>query len=290
MIKYLSTLLILCSTLTLNAQNKEKLRIIDDLQYNSITAQEATILQKSDNAMSQVRARIQVDTIDPQKKIIIKHQSPKSNKITGDELYQNNIEGVVYLGIGVLTNNSPTLQIRAATGWVLDETGICMTNFHIIENFLNTMNAKILTITTIDQKVYAVTEVLNYSKNEDYAIIKVDTRGDKLKALTIGPDPGAGTPVSIIANPAYQCFYYSQGVVTRHYKNHKKKAEYMQVTADFAQGSSGGPVFDPFGNVVGMVASTLTVYHNPREEKQTQMVLRNCVPMYNMLQHIIQKE
>jgi S1-C subfamily serine protease len=59
----------------------------------------------------------------------------------------------------------------------------------------------------------------------------------------------------------------------------------MTVTADYAKGSSGGPVFNETGEVVGMVSSTNSIYteSGPGQDKMTpkgqlQMVIRNCVP------------
>lgn len=54
----------------------------------------------------------------------------------------------------------------------------------------------------------------------------------------------------------------------------------MSVTADFAQGSSGAPIVNRQGNVVGMVCSTKSLYHEDPAGCQThlQMVLKNGVP------------
>lgn len=59
---------------------------------------------------------------------------------------------------------------------------------------------------------------------------------------------------------------------------------WMTVTAEYAAGSSGGPVYDESGRVVGMVSSTESIYYGgkkPGEKTPSgdfQMVIRNCVP------------
>jgi S1-C subfamily serine protease len=55
----------------------------------------------------------------------------------------------------------------------------------------------------------------------------------------------------------------------------------MAITADYAKGSSGGPVLNARGEVVGMVSSTNSIYYT-REKGQNQnlqMVIKSCVPV-----------
>jgi hypothetical protein len=53
----------------------------------------------------------------------------------------------------------------------------------------------------------------------------------------------------------------------------------LQVTCDFAVGSSGAPITDDRGNVVGIAQSTTTVLVDPdAEPAETQMVARSAVP------------
>ena len=56
----------------------------------------------------------------------------------------------------------------------------------------------------------------------------------------------------------------------------------MSITADYAKGSSGGPVLNPAGEVVGMVSSTQSIYYesdNGQPKGPLQMVVKNCVPV-----------
>ena len=53
----------------------------------------------------------------------------------------------------------------------------------------------------------------------------------------------------------------------------------LQVTCDFAMGSSGAPVTDDCGNVVGIAQSTSTVVVDPDADPvETQMISRSAVP------------
>jgi len=55
----------------------------------------------------------------------------------------------------------------------------------------------------------------------------------------------------------------------------------MCITADYARGSSGGPVLNEQGAVVGMVCSTRTTYYGEKDKEKdndVQMVVKFCIP------------
>jgi S1-C subfamily serine protease len=52
----------------------------------------------------------------------------------------------------------------------------------------------------------------------------------------------------------------------------------MAITADYAKGSSGAPVLDDTGSVVGIVSATNSIYYTP-PQKNLQMVIKSCIPV-----------
>jgi hypothetical protein len=72
--------------------------------------------------------------------------------------------------------------------------------------------------------------------------------------------------VRVVSHPGYFFWFFSAGQVGNHFE--ESGVDWVNITADFGQGSSGAPVFDELGNVVGQVTSTLTLFATgPAEEE-----------------------
>ena len=144
-------------------------------------------------------------------------------------------------------------------------------------------------VLTKDGKVSPVVEILAADKSADIAIFRV--KGEGFTPLALGNSSKVGGDVHIIAHPDSRFFSYTSGNVSRYYKSSNGKATWMAVTAEFARGSSGGPVMDEMGNVVGMVANTQSIYYPKRKKTDFrgpfQMVIRNCVPV-NAIRKLIE--
>ena len=70
---------------------------------------------------------------------------------------------------------------------------------------------------------------------------------------------------------------------TAEHANLEKLTRTIEITADYGVGSSGGPVLDMSGNVVGMVSNTQGVYADPKERRNFQMNFHICVPAESIL-------
>jgi S1-C subfamily serine protease len=141
---------------------------------------------------------------------------------------------------------------------------------------------------TADGRFFPVVAVLATDKAHDVALLRVEAKD--LAFLPLRDDAPAGTPILCYSHPASTFGCVSEGLITRYFKSNetdRKGAVFMQTTADYARGSSGGPILDHYGNAVGMVASTSPVFTSPtlthtatKDAKPTttsqQMVRHNC--------------
>ncbi len=147
-----------------------------------------------------------------------------------------------------------------ATGWIASADGVVVTNYHVVDKD----NDHLLGVMTPDGRVFPVVEVLTGNKAGDAAVLRIDTGGESLPWLRLAPGAQVGEKVGVISHPSRRLFVYTQGVVSRFHTMPQRNADgkapvFMSITADYAVGSSGGPVVNARGEVVGMVASTSTV-------------------------------
>ena len=66
----------------------------------------------------------------------------------------------------------------------------------------------------------------------------------------------------MLSHPDNAFYSLTEGILSRYFVSRAdgKATTMLSTTADFAVGSSGGPLFDDCGNVIGMVASTSSIY------------------------------
>lgn len=165
-----------------------------------------------------------------------------------------------------------------ATAWCISSDGLMVTNHHVFEN----AQGDAWGVCGFNGKVYPVKEILAANETEDLALFRVVARG--LRALPLGPDVPVGAEIRIVSHPAGHCFVETFGRVSRYFRKPPDGdgpgPVMMAVTADYARGSSGGPVVNAAGSVVGMVSSTQTITYGEKGHQDggpVQMIIKNCV-------------
>lgn len=168
-----------------------------------------------------------------------------------------------------------------ASAWALSTDGIMITNHHVFDE----AKEGAIGVCGIDGKTHRVTEILAADPANDIAIFRVDGKG--LKPLPIGDTAPVGEQVEVVSHPNGRYFTHTYGHVSRYHKRPCSPDDpghvLMSITADYAKGSSGAPVLNGKGEVIGMVRSTQSIYYkgakgeNPGQ--MLQMVVKDCVPI-----------
>jgi len=186
-------------------------------------------------------------------------------ELTPAEIYRQYRDSVVI--VGNLYANGKSTQ---GSGFVLDSSGIVVTAHHVIDKPAAVSRG----VMTFTGDVYPITEILAASKSADVAIVKIDANG--LKSVPLGTRDDEGSTVTVISHPALKYFSLAQGHISRYWLAtlHGEVVLRMDITADIAEGSSGGPVFNSRGEVAGMVSSSRGL--------RGAMVLRTTVPAFSI--------
>src|SRR5260221_388886 len=171
----------------------------------------------------------------------------------------------------------------AAGGFLVTPDGACVTSLHVV----NGKGARGFVALTRDGRVLPVREVLAADPLEDLVILQLDVpEGEALSSLPLAVDPApVGSPVGVMSHPDERFYLFTMGSVGRHtvWRERGGSEHFMSITADFAKGSSGCPVLDERGAVVGVANNTESIYYDdngkPRQT-DTQMVVKNATPSW----------
>jgi len=118
----------------------------------------------------------------------------------------------------------------------------------------------------------------------------VETSG--LTPLPFATGSVVGEPVYVLSSPQQRLHAFTNGMISRYFIHREpgqKPVTRVAITAEYATGSSGSPVFNSQGAVIGMISSTssLSAETKPGNDHDThQMVVRNCVPVEAVLKMI----
>jgi S1-C subfamily serine protease len=227
-------------------------------------------------------------TIDPCR---VRLADPSNRPLSSEELFERVRTSVVVMAALEPAAEENRHDLSLATGFVIDPAGIVVTNYHVVD----LPGAPVLAVETGDGIIHPVTEILAVSPFADIAICRLGGV-DRLPALPLVAGAKPGQRLHALSHPDGALYSFTEGILSRYFVHRADgQAKTMfTTTVDFAVGSSGGPLVDDRGNVVGMVSSTLAVYatddlpHGERRDEEAppgdfQMGLNMCVPAADIL-------
>jgi serine protease Do len=130
----------------------------------------------------------------------------------------------------------------SGSGFFISSDGRIVTNYHVIDFALSG------TVTTNDGREYPITSILGYDKDLDLAIIKIAGTGFPWCILGDSANVVVGQPVVAIGSPLGLQNTVSEGIVSKIW------SDAIQTTAAISHGSSGGALFDRYGEVIGVTS------------------------------------
>ena len=193
--------------------------------------------------------------------------------MTPEQLYAANLASCVGITVSTTSVNifgQTTTSAASGSGFVLTQDGYIVTNYHVIEDAVDDSSVSI-EVSFADGTQYTAT-LVGGEQDNDVAVLKIDATG--LQPVTLGDSEQlvVGETVYTIGNPLGELTYsLTDGLVSALDRlittsstnqttgqTETTTLNVLQTNCDINPGNSGGPLFDSYGNVVGIVTAKYT--------------------------------
>jgi len=185
----------------------------------------------------------------------------------GDSLYRVAPVNAAFRTVRELVDElgESVVQVRTpgglGSGFILNEDGFLMTNFHVIEGetqiWVEVYHQK---DGTLERKSYKEVRIVAMNKFADLALLRIeDPDAPKFKSVALGStEPLAvGDHVFAIGSPLGLERTVTEGILST--KTRQLGGDlYLQTTAQINPGNSGGPLFNLAGQVIGITNMKIT--------------------------------
>jgi hypothetical protein len=172
-------------------------------------------------------------------------QGPSAGPSAGD-IYRKSSAAVVLIEL----YNDKGEVAASGSGFLISSDGRILTNYHVIAH------SKQATVRLANKDAYDSVYVLEIDKRKDIALLKINAVDlpylslGKSSTVDIGDKVfSVSTPLGILQNTL------SEGIVSGIRLGDGYR--YFQVSAPISHGSSGGPIFNSAGEVIGIAAATI---------------------------------
>ena len=131
-----------------------------------------------------------------------------------------------------------------------------------------------------DGRCFPVKEVLASSATNDVVLLRLDLGGARLTPLPLEDRAPVGSRVFVLGHPESHYYTFTEGIVARYFTGQEETgaAEMMSITAEFAPGSSGCPILNERGNVVGMADNIVRAGYDSKKAQGASIVFKHCRP------------
>jgi tetratricopeptide (TPR) repeat protein len=138
--------------------------------------------------------------------------------------------------------------LRIGSGFFIDRNGTLVTNDHVLDD------AFAGKVKTADGGIFTISAVI--ASNPLVDLIKVRVKippAQSVPAVLSADDPGIADRVVVIGSPMGLAHTISEGIVAA-VRKHPTLGKVYQLTAPISPGSSGGPVLNLKGQVIGVIS------------------------------------
>ena len=154
----------------------------------------------------------------------------------------------------------PDTPYAGGSGFFITSDGVAVTNYHVLEN------SSYAVATTTSGNTYQITNVLYANKDRDIAVIRVSKTALSGKTAAtfnylsmLGSTyVSNGAVCYAIGSPLGLQNTITNGIISNNARVLDDGESYIQTSAAISQGSSGGALINPYGQVIGVTCGAFT--------------------------------
>ncbi|HYA26854.1 MAG TPA: tetratricopeptide repeat-containing serine protease family protein [Thermodesulfovibrionales bacterium] len=224
------------------------------LLRKSCAGENVPVFTNEDLEIYGTKPMVERGTVGPQKEL------PQEKEVNAGMIFRENNSAVVAVAAYDRFGNF----LVHGSGFFVRNDGAVVTSFHVVRNAAEVM-------VKAGGTVFAVKGILHTDKENDIAILKVE--GANFSTVTLGDSGSAetGEKVYAMSNPEAEGNTVSEGTLAGAMELGNRKL--LQITAPFFEGSSGGPVFDSNGKVIGIATFIIREGQSPNSGQVLNFVV-----------------
>ncbi len=207
-----------------NAIAKEKARLLDSIHQ-----------QRTIDSLQNINDKLSL--IDSMNKAYLSKRD-----LSSGEIYEASKKAVVTIHVTDTAFN--TVQ---GSGFFVNASGVAVSNYHVFKDYAEGY------VETSDGNSYKIEKILKSDAARDWVIFKLVPQTKSFNYLTLhnGAAAAIGDKCFAIGSPKSYKLTISEGIISQM----REDNEVIQTTTPFTHGSSGGPLFNGKGNVIGITTA-----------------------------------
>ena len=153
--------------------------------------------------------------------------------------------------VSIVMSDKSGKPLGQGSGFVVSTDGIIVTNYHVVAEGVSAV------VKFPEGAFYLIDGVVASDKKRDVAVLKAQGRNFRPLKLGNSDRVQVGEDVVAIGNPLSLESTVSNGIVSGVRSIKEEGGKYLQITAPISPGSSGGPLFNMAGEVIGITTMYL---------------------------------
>lgn len=147
-----------------------------------------------------------------------------------------------------------TTKSGHGSGFIISEDGYIITNYHVVAD---SSNLEVI----LNNGTKYKTRVIQYNKDSDLALLKIEKSGLTPFSIIDSESPNLGKDIFVIGTPTAMDLSQTitKGIISS-IRNQTNGSKIIQTDASVNRGSSGGPLVDKNGKLLGVVNAKLVGY------------------------------